>query len=251
MSKLETKMVCEGIQIDKNVIPSYLNKMVSTGQANFSIERVYYSGQGERCQSGNCNHRIHNVFVLKDNDTGEEFLVGSECVKKYGNGIDTLVTYWKNRLEKAKRAAMWKAKKRTWADEKEEKKRQSIEAHRAELEFIAQYLELKPSNFLESIQNVIENGWNMSEKQRAVLDRIMTETNFAQLEEEAKRNEERFEEVLELIEVLDHVRWGFHPGQSTFRSIREQFAERGSLTDKQVEKLKKWVHRFRRQKQDQ
>lgn len=242
---METKIVCDGIRIDKNVIPAYLSQLLA-GQSNFTIESAFYSSVGEICQSGNCGHHITNIYVVKDIATGAEYRVGSECIKKYGAGLEQLVSYWKSSLDKAKRQALWQAKRKMWAEERDEKKKKSIELHQKELEFINQYNDLKVSPFLESMQNVIENGWEMSDKQREALDKIMRETNFTKLQEAAQKDQERFQEVLELIEVLDRVKFGFYPTEFYF-SIRNQFAKNGALSDKQVEALKKLKHRFRKQ----
>jgi len=243
--ELKTQEICSGIKIDKNIIPTYLTQLLA-GQSNFSIESVYYSGTGETCQSGNCGKHITNIYVVKDNTAGTIYHVGSECCRKYGNGMEQLVSYWQTSLERAKRQAMWQAKRKMWAEERDEKKKNSIEAHQNELEFINKYLDIKVSPFLESIQNVIENGWDMSPKQQEALEKIMKETDFTKLQELAQNDQERFQEILELIEVLDKVKFGFYP-TDFYVSIRAQFAKNGALSDKQVEALKKLKHRFRKQ----
>jgi endonuclease/exonuclease/phosphatase family metal-dependent hydrolase len=93
---------------------------------------------------------------------------------------------------------------------------------------------------------VIESGWDMSPKQQEALDKIMKETDFLKLQEAAQKDQERFQEVLELIEVLDKVKFGFYP-TDFYISIRNQFAKNGALSDKQVDALKKLKHRFRKQ----
>ena len=242
---METKIVCDGVRVDKNVIPAYLTQLLA-GQSNFAIEYVLYSGAGETCQSGNCGHHITNIYVVKDNTTGTEYRVGSECIKKYGSGLEQLVSYWKTSLDRVKRQAVWQAKRKMWAEERDAKKCASIEAHQKELEFINQYLEVKPSPFLESIQNVIENGWEMSPKQREALDKIMLETDFSKLQEEVQKGAEKFQEVLQLFEVLDKVSFGYYPTEF-YSSIRNQFAKNGMISDKQIGVLQKLIHRFRKQ----
>ena len=242
---METKIVCDGVRVDKNIVPAYLTQLL-TGQSNFSIESAFYSGVGETCQSGNCGKHITNIYVVKDNTTNQEYRVGSECIKKYHSGLEQLVSYWKTSLDRVKRQAMWQAKRKMWAEERDIKKRASIEAHQKELEFINQYLEVKPSSFLESIQNVIENGWEMSPKQREALDKIMLETDFSKLQEEVQKGAEKFQEVLQLFEVLDKVSFGFYPTEF-YVSIRNQFAKNGMISDKQIGVLQKLIHRFRKQ----
>lgn len=242
---METKIVCDGIRIDKNVIPAYLSQLLA-GQSNFTIESAFYSSVGEICQSGNCGHHITNIYVVKDIATGAEYRVGSECIKKYGAGLEQLVSYWKSSLDKAKRQALWQAKRKMWAEERDEKKRASIETHQKELEFINKYLDVKSSSFLESIQNVIENGWEMSPKQKEALDKVMLETDFTKLQEEVQRGAERFQEVLQMFEVLDKVKFGFYPIEF-YISIRSQFAKNGMISDKQIAALQKLLHRFRKQ----
>jgi len=243
--ELKTQIAYDGVRVNKNIIPAYLNQLL-TGQSNFSIEGVYYSGVGEKCQSGACGKTIHNIYVIKDNTTNQEYKVGSECCRKYGNNMDQLVAYWQTALERAKRQAMWQAKRKMWAEKQDEKKRKSIEAHQKELEFIGQYLEIRPSAFLESIQNVIEQGWEMSPKQQEVLDKIVRETDFTKLQEQNQKDAEQFQEILELIEVLDKVSFGFYP-KDFYHNIRYRFAQSGMLSDKQIGVLKKLKHRFRKQ----
>jgi len=244
--EFKTQVICDGVRVDKNVIPAHLTQLLE-GNSNFIVEYVYYSGSGKNCQSGNCNKHITNIYVIKDKSTNEEFHVGCECVKKYGESIGQLVSYWQKKLESAKRAVIWQAKRASWVTERDEKKRVSIEAHTKELEFIHRYSGYMSSPFLESIQNVIENGWNMSDKQRLILNKIMGETDFVKLEEQAKCGEERFQEVLELIQIIDHVKMGMYPGATQYDSIRNQFEMRGVLTDKQIGFLHKLVNRFRKQ----
>jgi len=243
--ELNTKTTCDGVRVDRNLIPAYLTQLL-TGTANFTIEDAYYCGAGVTCQSGNCGHTIYNVFVIKDNATGQTYNVGCQCVAKYGNNMGQLVAYWTRALESAKRQAKWQARRQMWANERDELKRKSIEAHQKELEFINHYLDIKASPFLESIQGVIEEGWDLSPKQREVLDRVMTDTDFVVLGELAKKDGERFQEILQMIEVLDKVKFGFYPIEM-FHNLRDQFAKNGALSDKQVGVLRRLVHRFRKQ----
>jgi hypothetical protein len=243
--ELITQIVCNNVRVDKNIIPAYLEQLF-TGKNNFTIISAYYDGQGQTCQSGQCGKHIHNVYVVLDKTSNVQYRVGSECAKKYG-GLDQLTVYWTKGLERAKRIAMWNAKRAVWAAERDEKKRQSIEAHTKELEFIEKYTNIKASLFLESIQNVIENGWTMSEKQREVLDKIMRETDFVALEGQSKKDEERFQEVLQMFETLDHIKWGAYPGADVYGSMRSQFAKNGALSDKQAAFLRGMQVRFRKQ----
>jgi hypothetical protein len=87
----------------------------------------------------------------------------------------------------------------------------------------------------------------MSDKQRAILDKIIGETDFSKLEEQVKQSEAKFEEVLEFIQILDHVKMGMYPGASNYAGIRNQFETKGALTDKQIDFLRKLVNRFRKQ----
>jgi len=244
--ELATQAVCDGVCVDKNIIPTYLEQLL-IGQANFTVIGAFYSGQGLTCESGHCGKHINNVYVVLDKSSNTQYRVGCECVKKYGNNMAQLVAYWSKGLERAKRSALWKAKKAVWAAERDEKKRQSIETHTKELEFIERYTNIKASPFLESIQYVIENGWEISEKQREVLDKIMRETDFVALEEQSKKDGERFQEVLQIIETLDRIKWGAYPGQEAYGSMRSQFAKNGALSDKQVAFLRGMQVRFRKQ----
>lgn len=92
-----------------------------------------------------------------------------------------------------------------------------------------------------------DNCWKRSEKQRGAFDKIMSETDFVKLEEKAAQSETRFHEILECIQILDHVKMGLYPGVKVYQSIREQFASKRVLTDKQINFLHKMVKRFRKQ----
>jgi len=241
------KTICDGIRIDKNLIASYLKK-VQAGTADFSLVEVYYSGPGRRCQSGTCNKKIHNVFVIRDNDTTEEYEVGSECVKKYGKDekesttLDQIVKYWLVKLNKATSNTLKRAKR-------EDKVRQNIQTHRERYSFIKAYLEVKPSNFMSSLQRVIENGWDMSQKQIDSIDRIMSETNLDSLQGESDqkyiKDKARMFEILGLIARLDRVNMGMRP--NAYPDLREQFNRNGFLSDNQVALLQSYMHTFRRQ----
>lgn len=244
MGKIERKVVCDGIRIDKNIIPSYLQG-VRQGTADFSIEYAFYSGQGERCQSGSCNKKIHNIYVVTDNATGVQYKIGSECVKKY-QGLEQLIGYWKTQLEKAKGKAVRVAKKKQWQEAKQERARQSQIDHEEELRFIEKYFQYRTSRFLESIQKCFNNGWELSDKQAEVFENIKNTTNFDDLARQSDQDVLRFDQTLETIEKLDRVSFGQYPSRA-FSNIRAVFAERGAISEKQLELLEKLAYRFRRQ----
>lgn len=243
--ELKMQVVADGVRVDKNIIPAYLTQLME-GQSNFSVDGAYYSGSGKTCQSGNCGKRISNVFIIKDKTTSQTYEVGSECVRKYGNNLEQLIDYWKKELERGKRAAMWAAKKAMWASERDEKIRAHVEQYQKELEFINKYLEIKPSAFLESVQNIIEHAWRMTDKQAEVLNKMVAETDFNLLEQQVEVSVNRFSEVLQMFEVLDKVKFGMYPFD-VYNSLRNQFAKNGMLSDKQIALLQKLMHRFRKQ----
>lgn len=242
--KLSTKTVCDGVRIDKNIIPNYLQQ-VQAGTANYSIECAFYSGAGKRCQSGSCNKKIHNVYVVKDNNTDTTYEIGSECVKKY-KGLTRLLVYWKTQLEKAKGKTMRNAKRAAWQQVKAQRAAKSQEEHSDDLAFIARYLEIKPSPFLESIEKCFNNGWQLSDKQAEVFENIKNTIDWDKMASEIDAAVLRFDDVLQLIERLDRVSFGQYPSNA-FRSIRDQFARSGSVSEKQQALLEKLTHRFRRQ----
>lgn len=241
---VDKRSVCDGIEIDKNIIASYLSK-VQQGTANFELVRVYYSAKGHRCQSGNCNKRIHNVFIFVDKDTDQEYEIGSHCAAKYGNDVEQLVQYWLKKLNHVTAQTLKQAKY-------EERVQKNIATHRERYNFILAYLEITPSRFMSSIKRVIEKGWDMSEKQAAAIDKIMGETDLTTLVEKVgedyRKYRARLWETIKIIERLDRVSFGQRPtAYTTYRSIRQQFGEKGYVTDKQLELLKKYMHTFRRQ----
>lgn len=238
------KTACDGVKIDKNIIQSYLNK-VKTGDSNFELVEVFYSGTGVKCQSGNCNRRIHNVFVFIDNDSGERFNIGSHCAQKYGNDIDQLVGYWLTKLNHATQHTLKQAKRQAKIDEARNR-------YREQYDFCTKYLQLKPSNFFRSIVSAIDKGWSLSDKQVDTINRIMSETDFDQIVSNNNKDQIRYEarlwNTMRLFECLDQVSFGQRYSTATmFVSIRDSFDSKGFVTDKQLAALKRMMHTFRRQ----
>lgn len=245
MVTVDTHVVCDGVRIDKNVVPAYLQQ-VQAGTANWSIESAFYSGTAKRCQSGNCNHAIHNVFVVKDNTTGTTYEVGSECVAKYCGGLERIVAYWKAQLEQAKGRAIRTAKHEAYMKARQERAANSQVENAEEIAFIEKYLKFKPSPFMESIKQCFTNGWELSEKQSEIFYTIMEETDFDELAKQCDAAVLQFDRVLSVFEKLDRVSFGQYPS-SAYHNIRMVFAQTGMITDKQLGLLEKLVHRFRRQ----
>lgn len=119
----------------------------------WELDRIDLGDGSDTCL---CSKRgIVNLCYLRNKNTGKVILVGNECVKKF-SGEDYASEF---RILKEKK--------------KDEKKR---EAHKAEIDKIeARQLVADDweKGFLDTIKNIVIKGWEMSERQKEIYNRIM------------------------------------------------------------------------------
>jgi len=217
----------------KEQIPYFVHIMFAP--TDLSLKEIYFSEKGERCQCNNCNHRIQNVYVVQT-QSGELKHYGSNCLAHHGIKPSTMINYWR----KTRNVLKYQLKKAKTAEE-------NLTKYAAELAFIDAYLSMTYNAFLESIQDHMRSGSRMSDKQIAAVRRFMERTNLDKLVEEEQPRIERYYRILELLEKLSRVHFGAYPGQTPYHSMRDQFAQRGDLSEKQIAFLEKVTTRFRKQ----
>lgn len=232
MQIVKNKMI--ELRRTKDQIPAGIHCLFT--MTDLALEEIYYSEQGERCQCNQCNHRIRNIYVVMLKLTGEVKHYGSNCLEHHGIRPSVLINYW----TKTKKTIKYQI-------QKEQRAKENTAKYVAELQFMDAFLEITYNGFLDSIQNHIRCGNPISEKQIAAVHKFMERTDLEKMVEEEQPRIERYYHVLELFEKLNRVHFGAYPGVTPYHSMKQQFSQRGNLTDKQIAFLEKMVTRFRRQ----
>jgi hypothetical protein len=149
---------------------------------------------------------IFHLCYLRNKNTNEVILVGSECVKKFfGQDYSKEFEQLRKAKEKEQRAELHKE-----VLSKIEEKQKEVNQWEKE--------------FLNSIKNNILNGWQLSEKQDEILNRIMTEEKV---------------DVSFLDKLKPENEWeiGF------LKSVREVLISHKKLSERQQEFLDKIMNR--------